>query len=198
MKTTDGFTTGSILDAGYSFDIVAIDETSYLSGKDATTLKISRDNGATWELSSNGIGSTFFELALFNHKVYALAAGGKAYISYLDFYNKPVLDFSYTLNDKVATFTNLSTNTKSYEWTFGDSQSSVEVLPSHTYVDYGTYSVTLNGGNLCWKGAAKRLHQHCPNRSGGERDEQLPYLAKSSNSGYVNLSLAMPSGNYHD
>ncbi len=157
LKTTDGFTKGSIIEPGYSWDILAINDTTYLTGGNPNNLlKISRDNGATWVASDKGIGS-FFELAIFNNKLYALTSNGKAYFSLLDFYNIPKLDFSYTRADKVVTFTNLSTNTKSYAWTFGDTQSSVEVSPVHTYADYGTFSVTLNGGNLCWKGDAKTV-----------------------------------------
>ncbi len=159
MKTTDGFSTFKVLylPGDYSFDIIAINDSTYLSGKDYNTLKISRDNGTTWTRSSEGIGSTFYELSIFNNKVYALASGGKAYISNLDFYNKPMLDFSYTTNNKDVTFTNLSTNTKSYEWAFGDGLNSTEVLPTHPYANSGVYSVTLTGGNLCWKGASKTI-----------------------------------------
>ena len=156
IKTTDGFSTGSIVDAGFSFDIIPLEENTYLSGKDATTLKISRDNGTTWESAGKGIGS-FFELAVFNNKVYALSSAGKAYISYLDFYNKPILNFSYTAEGKVATLHNLSANARSYEWSFGDGENSTELSPAHTYVNSGGYSVTLNGGNLCWKAEAKTI-----------------------------------------
>jgi PKD repeat protein len=40
-------------------------------------------------------------------------------------------------------FTNLSTGATSYSWSFGDSTSSTNVNPSHTYTNAGTYTVSL-------------------------------------------------------
>jgi len=188
IKTTDGFSTYSFVTTDFSFDIIALNDTTYLSGK-FTTLKISRDSGATWELTGNGIGSSFFELAIFNNKVYALGNSGKAYISLLDFYFKPVLDFSYTRGDKVVTFTNLSANTKSYEWTFGDEQSSVEVSPIHTYTDYGTFSVTLNGSNLCWKGEPKTVEISILTGIDTKELNGFKIWPNPATQGFVNFSL---------
>jgi len=60
----------------------------------------------------------------------------------------PVADFSYTddsdsLHPHKVTFRNLSQNASSYEWTFGDTQSSTETSPVHLYPDSGTYEVVL-------------------------------------------------------
>lgn len=190
IKTTNGFTSGKVVAADYSFDIVAINDSTFLSGKDAATLKITRDYGATWVTSSNGIGSSFYELAIFNNKIYALANYGKAYISLLDFYNVPVLNFTNSITDKVVTFTNLSTNAKSYSWAFGDTQTSVEVSPSHTYTDYRKYSVTLNGGNLCWKATPKTVEIDIV-KTGIETEDvnNFQIWPNPASQGFVNLSL---------
>lgn len=48
-------------------------------------------------------------------------------------------------------FSNLATGAISYKWLFGDSTSSVQQNPSHTYLQNGTYNVTLivTNGNGC-------------------------------------------------
>ena len=49
----------------------------------------------------------------------------------------------------MATFTNTSTNATSYAWDFGDSNSSTQENPSHTYVADGTYNVCLTVTGPC-------------------------------------------------
>lgn len=44
---------------------------------------------------------------------------------------------------RTYTFTNISTNGTSYVWDFGDSTTSVDVEPTHTYSGSGTYKVKL-------------------------------------------------------
>lgn len=60
----------------------------------------------------------------------------------------PVADFSYTgSNDTIVpdtiTFRNQSQNASSYEWTFGDSQSSTQTNPVHIYPVAGSFTVVL-------------------------------------------------------
>ncbi len=60
---------------------------------------------------------------------------------------KPVAAFSYvpsapSVKDTV-TFQNLSTNSTSYLWNFGDGQTSTDVNPKHLYTMPGVYHVTL-------------------------------------------------------
>ncbi len=61
----------------------------------------------------------------------------------------PIADFSASLNGAIVTFSNTSMNTTSYIWSFGDSQTSTEVSPSHTYAVAGTYTVILTATGLC-------------------------------------------------
>jgi len=55
----------------------------------------------------------------------------------------PKADFTYEVNNLEVIFTNTSTDATTYEWDFGDSQTSTETSPTHAYADYGTYTVTL-------------------------------------------------------
>lgn len=62
----------------------------------------------------------------------------------------PFSHFDYAIDDANAlkvNFTNYSKNATSYQWDFGDSQTSSEENPSHEYATFGTYVVTLTATN---------------------------------------------------
>lgn len=63
--------------------------------------------------------------------------------------NPPRADFTFATNAQTVLFSNLSTPTSglSFTWLFGDSTSSTEKDPVHTYVVPGTYNVTLRATN---------------------------------------------------
>lgn len=66
-----------------------------------------------------------------------------------------VASFIYTVNGSMVTFNNTSTpgfNTTSYFWTFGDSTTSTDKNPTHTFANPGTYQVCLtmiSGSSNC-------------------------------------------------
>lgn len=53
-------------------------------------------------------------------------------------------DFTVSISELTAQFTNTSLNADSYSWDFGDGATSTEENPSHTYASEGTYTVTLS------------------------------------------------------
>lgn len=55
----------------------------------------------------------------------------------------PEPDFTFSVEEKTVTFTNTSLESDSYVWDFGDEETSTEESPTHTYADYGLYSVRL-------------------------------------------------------
>ncbi len=55
----------------------------------------------------------------------------------------PLADFGYLVNEYEVTFTNLSQNTDTYVWHFGDGVTSTLESPVHTYPMAGVYTVTL-------------------------------------------------------
>jgi Zn-dependent metalloprotease len=59
----------------------------------------------------------------------------------------PTADFTYVTNDLTVDFTDTSTDSDgtivSWDWNFGDGNTSTAQNPSHTYAAGGTYSVTL-------------------------------------------------------
>lgn len=63
-----------------------------------------------------------------------------------DFYHKqfkPYADFTSVINNLNVDFTDVSTNAVSWFWDFGDSDTSSQQNPNHTYPSGGTYNVTL-------------------------------------------------------
>jgi PKD repeat protein len=55
----------------------------------------------------------------------------------------PVASFTYEGEELKVTFTNTSTNATAYSWDFGDSNTSTDKDPVHTYASRGTYDVKL-------------------------------------------------------
>jgi|GEM_PF-2345374 PKD repeat protein len=60
-----------------------------------------------------------------------------------------VADFAASFDGFTAAFTNNSTNSTDYLWTFGDGNSSTEASPVHTYAASGNYTVVLVANNDC-------------------------------------------------
>lgn len=61
---------------------------------------------------------------------------------------KPTSGFSYTINNKEVKFNNTATYAEEYVWDFGDSLSSTEKSPTHTYASPGTYKVSLTSTGI--------------------------------------------------
>ncbi|PZF74059.1 PKD domain-containing protein [Taibaiella soli] len=62
----------------------------------------------------------------------------------------PVASFGYSLAGKTAQFSyGGSAQVDSVRWTFGDSTTSTQQNPSHTYASYGTYTTCLTVYNNC-------------------------------------------------
>ncbi len=62
----------------------------------------------------------------------------------------PRPDFTFQVQCNIpgrVNFTNTSENATSYEWSFGDGNTSTQENPSHTYLNPGSYTVTLEATN---------------------------------------------------
>ncbi|MFK7772809.1 MAG: S8 family serine peptidase [Saprospiraceae bacterium] len=57
--------------------------------------------------------------------------------------DEPSAAFDFTAVDGVLNFQNLSQNGTSYFWDFGDGMTSEEEHPVHTFIENGTYTITL-------------------------------------------------------
>jgi PKD repeat protein len=61
----------------------------------------------------------------------------------------PTAAFTWTADLLTVTFTNASQEATAYLWAFGDSGTSTETHPVHTYAASGTYSVALTATGVC-------------------------------------------------
>lgn len=76
--------------------------------------------------------------------------GSNQTCSTINICNSPTAVYSTSTSLLNATFTDMSTGTvSSWQWDFGDSQTSTQQNPTHTYAAAGTYNVCLITGNLC-------------------------------------------------
>ncbi|HKK87590.1 MAG TPA: PKD domain-containing protein, partial [Saprospiraceae bacterium] len=76
----------------------------------------------------------------------------KSDTSYIEVFGSPVASYTYTIdpsNSRRVIFTNTSQSANSYEWDFGDGNSSTDENPTHTYADDDFYFVELKASNNC-------------------------------------------------
>ncbi len=87
----------------------------------------------------------------------------------------PSADFSYTLSGPIIVFeNNSSANTDTYNWVFGDGNTSTEREPTHVYNTNGTYTITMIASNGC--GASTQTATITINTSS---NFQIPYNANT-------------------
>ena len=61
----------------------------------------------------------------------------------------PVANFTFTTLQRTTTFTNTSSNSTLYSWSFGENSTSNLISPIKQYVNNGSYNVTLQGASKC-------------------------------------------------
>lgn len=148
---------------------IASNATGTICKNQAVTFTATPTNGGTtptyvWKVNGTTMpgqtGSTFITTTLFNSdtiRAYLTSSetcqsGGPALSNDVVISVSPVADAQYsaTTNNRVATFTNNSTNSTSRSWDFGDgSAADTSANPTHTYAADGIYAVRLISGNSC-------------------------------------------------
>ena len=61
----------------------------------------------------------------------------------------PIANFNFAIDELNTAFTNNSREGATYEWDFGDGNSSSDETPSHAFRDGGSYAVCLTATNAC-------------------------------------------------
>jgi photosystem II stability/assembly factor-like uncharacterized protein len=156
LRTTDQFANFDFKTTSYTSDIILLGNDKYMAGNSASNLVVTEDLGENWENMGNGLAASFFELTIFNGKIFAFSSKGLTSISYIDNYQTPVVDFEYSIDDLTVTFTDKSENITASNWSFGDDEVSTELSPEYTYDDYGKYTVVLTGNNRCKKASVSK------------------------------------------
>jgi hypothetical protein len=61
----------------------------------------------------------------------------------------PSAAYSYAMNNNTVYFTNTSLNSTSFDWNFGDGNTSTIANPQHTFANPGTYNISLTASTNC-------------------------------------------------
>ncbi|MTI32075.1 PKD domain-containing protein [Xanthovirga aplysinae] len=69
---------------------------------------------------------------------------------------KVTVAFSYTAEGNTITFLNASANATTFEWDFGDGETSTDEAPVHEYDEPGAYQVTLKASNATYSDEQKQ------------------------------------------
>ncbi len=158
-RSADGGTTWTAIDSGASgfpagipVNSLIVDPTASSRLYAATHLGVytSGDTGATWTRYGAGMplvnvtdlyvadDGSLIRAATFGRSVWEYAPSGNA---------APTANFTFTTNNLTANFIDASTDSDgtiaSWAWNFGDSATSTQQNPSHTYAAGGSYTVTL-------------------------------------------------------
>jgi|GEM_PF-6367948 len=134
-----------------------IEEISYLLGGSGSNIHIvggNLPNGVTGTYL-NGvytINGTPLESGVFtiNIETYGSLCDYEANeLVYIKVDSLPKVDFTYSIDGLNVVFNNTTTNSDlSYSWDFGPGNSILE-NPTHTFADFGTYTVSLTSQNNC-------------------------------------------------
>lgn len=101
------------------------------------------DNGNAIQLAFTDTGLVTITVTELNY----MGAQGDIKTFTLHVSPEPTANFSYTTNEVTVTLADNSTNLESYNWHFGDGNSSSLTSPTYTYTNPGAYTIMLYGGN---------------------------------------------------
>ncbi|MCB9234254.1 MAG: M4 family metallopeptidase [Bacteroidia bacterium] len=113
---------------------------------DGESVELTASNGTSWLWSNGATTQSVVVTASGNYDVMVTDANGCDATSSavtVTVNANPVADFSFTTNNLDATFTDLTGTGTTWDWSFGDGNSSTQQNPVHTYGANGNYSVTL-------------------------------------------------------
>jgi hypothetical protein len=124
-----------------------------LSGYDGSIQWQSSGNGTDWDDISGAVTSPYTTEAITSNSwfraVVSLGECEDALSNSLSVTvsENPVAGFTFTADNQTISFTNTSSNAISYSWDFGDTYTSTETNPVHTYTASDNYTVTLTAIN---------------------------------------------------
>lgn len=116
-------------------------ESTYIWDYDTELIDVvSDEDAATVELEFNNPGTYTVTVVEFN----CILAAGDTITYEVNVADEIIATFTENITAiNNVEFTNESTGGTSYEWDFGDGESSTDLSPSHTYAEDGAYEVTL-------------------------------------------------------
>jgi hypothetical protein len=139
-----------------------VDDNTICTGSTVTLTLTSYEGSIQWQVSDNGTDwSDITDATTNTYATDALTANTwyRAVVSLgecndavsnsvaISISENPVSGFTFVADNQTLTFTNTSTNATSYSWDFGDTFSSTQTNPVHTFAAAGNYTVVLTAIN---------------------------------------------------
>ncbi|MEO1628387.1 MAG: PKD domain-containing protein, partial [Bacteroidota bacterium] len=115
---------------------------------------------------------------------------------YINVFPTPTGDFTYSISNQTVAFTPSMTNADSYQWSFGDGQTSTEFSPTYTYSTEADFDVTLTVSNSCGDDVVTRRISTFPNITfvGSQATvEEDNVDGQEDCRGFVDVSLSLQS-----
>lgn len=125
---------------------------SNLSSPNATTYEWSFPGGSPSSSSVANPVVTYNTTGQYGATLIASNSAGADTIvlnNYINVTTLPTAGFTASTTGATVNFSNTTTGGTSYSWSFGDSGTSTQTNPSHTYTTDGTYTVVLTSTNAC-------------------------------------------------
>ncbi len=122
------------------------------NGNNATSWDWSFDGGSPSASTQQNPSVTYNTPGTYSVTLTVMTPQGEAVVTQNDLIvveGPPSTDFNVDVTDGTAVFTNLSNNADTYNWNFGDGNTSTDANPMHTYTAGGFYTVTLVATNAC-------------------------------------------------
>lgn len=118
---------------------------------DSAALTASGGDFYAWSTGGSGQTETVSPLMITTYTVTVTGSNGCSTTDdvTVDVNPLPAAGFTHTDSANAVSFTNLSANAVSYQWTFGDGTTDTVPDPLHTYTQDGIYTVTLVAANDC-------------------------------------------------
>ena len=123
-----------------------------LSSGDATSWAWSFGGGTPSTSTEQNPTITFDTPGMYDVSLVVSNAGGSntaTQTSLIVINTAPTANFTSNTNGNVISLTNTSTGATSYNWDFGDGNTSTEMSPTHEYTTDGTYTITMTATNEC-------------------------------------------------
>lgn len=115
-----------------------------------TTYQWSFENGLPATSSEQNPAITYTSTGTFNVQLIVTNSfGADTLLSSVTILTTPIADFDAVVNNNQVAFTYTGIGQLSQIWDFGDGTTSLEINPTHTYSNSGSYKVQLIAQNVC-------------------------------------------------
>ncbi|MCI5058636.1 MAG: PKD domain-containing protein, partial [Flavobacteriales bacterium] len=153
------------------------------SANNPTSWQWSFQGGTPASSTSQNPNITYYTPGTYDVTLVAANANGSDTLTQtgvITVYAVPVANFNHTASGLIVSFSDLSTGATSWNWNFGDGNTSSSQNPQHTYASAGTYQVCLVSDNAGCPSDSKCINVTVTSPTGGQAP-QANYSVSTSN-----------------